>query len=138
MQSLPTEALKTSTFSLCAAALLLLPACQNVPKYKRANGRFDEWGGYEGKNFKPSHGVDTAIDLSTQTITVVQGTATKQYVVTPDTKLFFNGDQITLVQLPLNEAIKFTTADDRKTLVTVWYGTHTNASLGGVGSASHK
>jgi hypothetical protein len=123
--------------AICAAALLLLPACQNVPKYKRANGRFDEWGDYEGKNFKPSRGIDTAVNLTTQTITVVQGDETKELVVTPDTKLFHNGDEITLADLPLNQNLKFTLADDRKSLVTVWYGTHSNASIG-VGSASHR
>lgn len=120
--------------SACIAALLLLPACQNVPKYKRSNGRFDEWAGYEGKNFKPSEGTDTAIDTTAQTITVLQGTNTRVYLVTADTRIMFNGDDITLTELPLNEKIKFTLEKDHQHLVTVWYGTHTNASIG-VGSA---
>jgi hypothetical protein len=122
------------SIAICAATLLLLPACQNVPKYKRANGRFNEWGDYEGKDFSPSRGVDTAVNLATQTITIIEGERTSEFIVTADTRLYHNGDEIALAALPLNQNVKFTCTGDRKHLLTVWYGTHSNASIG-VGSA---
>jgi len=131
-------ALSRRRIAICAAALMLLPGCQNVPKYKRANGRFADWCDYEGKDFKPDHGIDTAVNLAAQTITVVQGDDTNDFIVTPDTRLYHNGDDITLADLPPNQTIKFTLADDRKHLVTVWYGTHSNASVGPAGSARGK
>jgi len=123
---------------LLCAALLLLPACQNVPKYKRSNGKFDEWGSYQGDYLKPSRGTDVAIDTTAQTVTVVEGDDTKVLLVTPDTRIMHDGDDITLAQLPLNQTIKFTCADDHKHLRTLWYGTHTNEATGGPGAVKRK
>jgi hypothetical protein len=119
-----------------AAALLLLPACQSTSKYKKmSSGKFDEWSGYEGKNFKPSHGIDTAIDLNAQTITIAQDDVSKVYPVTSSTRIMHDGDDITLAELPLNQQIRFTLEEDHQHLASVWYGTHTNAWVGGAGSA---
>ena len=120
---------------VCAAALLLLPACQNVPKYKKSSGRFDEWKSYEGKGFRPASGIDTAIDTAAQTITITKDNKPQVYNVTPDTEIMHNGDNITLAELPLNQTVKYTLEADHRTLATVWYGNHSNASMGGTGSA---
>jgi hypothetical protein len=116
--------------ALSLVLLTSLTACQNVPKYKRSNGRFDEWGEYEKKGFSPSRGTLTAVDVNAQTITVLAGTETKVLDVTPQTRIMHNGDDVTLAQLPPNQTIKYTTEDDRVHLLSIWYGTHTNASLG--------
>ena len=123
--------------AICAAALLLLPACQNVPKYKKIKGHFDEWHAYQGKDFKPAVGIDSAVNLTTQTITIVQEGGPRDFIVTPDTKLFHDGDDITLADLPVNQTIKFTFAADHIHLLTVWYGTHSNAIFGSATSAKH-
>lgn len=123
--------------AICTAALLLLPACQNVPKYKKIKGHFDEWHGYQGSNFKPTVGIASAVNLSTQTITIIQENGPRDYVVTPDTELYHNGDRITLADLPLNQTIKFTFASDHTHLLTVWYGNHANGLSGSAGSARH-
>jgi hypothetical protein len=112
----------------CAAALLLLPACQNVPKYKRSSGKFAEWSSYEGRSFSPSNGKVTAVDPVAQTITIANGDNTKVYPVTSETRIMHEGDDITLSQLPLNQDIKFTMSEDRKRLLTVWYGTQLNTA----------
>jgi len=108
----------------CAAAVFLVSACQNVPKYKRSNGKFNEWKTYEGKNFSPSNGVVAAIDPAANSITITEGSNNKVFTVTPDTRIMHEGTDITLAELPLHEAIKFTMTDDRKQLLTIWYGVH--------------
>jgi hypothetical protein len=113
----------------CAAALVLCAACQNVPKYKRSSGEFDEWGSYLGKDFSPVNGTVLAVDINAQTITIGQGSKSALFAVTPETRIMDEGTDITLAQLPLNHAIKYTVAADRKRLITVWYGTHSNASV---------
>jgi hypothetical protein len=123
--------------AVCAAALLLLPACQNVPKYKKIKDHFDEWHQYQGRGFKPTVGIDSAVNLSTQTITIVDEEGSRDYIVTPDTQLYHNGDIITLADLPLNQTIKFTFASDHTHLLTVWYGNHANGVLGPASSARH-
>jgi hypothetical protein len=112
----------------CAAALLLVSACQNVPKYKRSSGKFDEWGTYQGKSFSPFTGTVAAVDPAAQTITITRGETTTSYAVTSETRIMHEGTDITIAQLPLNQAIKYTVAADGKRLLTVWYGTHTNAA----------
>jgi hypothetical protein len=105
-------------------------ACQNVPKYKKSNGKFDEWGSYEGKNFKPSSGTITATDLKANTVTITRGTNSRVFPVTPQTRIMHEGTDITLAQLPLNEAVKYTLAGDGTQLLTIWYG-HGVAQLHG-------
>jgi hypothetical protein len=108
----------------CALALLLVSACQNVPKYKRSNGKFNEWSSYEGKNFSPSRGTVAAVDTAANSVTIIDGKNTKVFTVTPATRIMHEGADITLAQLPLHQEIKFTMADDRKQLLTIWYGVH--------------
>jgi hypothetical protein len=115
-------------FSACTAALVLLSACQNVPRYKRASGKFDEWSTYQGKNFSPSSGTVLAVDTAANTITIKREETSIVCDVTPKTRITHEAADITLAQLPLNQAIKFTLAGDGKTLLTVWYGIHINAS----------
>jgi hypothetical protein len=121
-------------FIPCALALLLLSGCQNVPKYKRSSGRFDEWVSYQGKNFTPIVGTLSGVDLSAQTITVTRGTKVALFPVTPETRIMHEGTDITLAQLPLNQTIKFTLSADGQRLLTIWYGTHTfeTSRAGGV------
>lgn len=119
--------LNPTRLTALAAALLLLPACQNVPKYKRSSGKFDEWKSFEGRNFSPSNGTVGATDPTAGTITITQQDGTNiVYPVTSETRIMHDGTDITLAQLPLKQAIKFTLTDDHKRLLTVWYGTHTN------------
>jgi hypothetical protein len=113
-----------SRIALCAAAALLVTACQNVPKYKKSNGKFDEWSGYEGKHFHPSTGVVSAIDTTANTITISTGKDSKVYPVTAQTRIIHEGADIPLAQLPLNQQVKFTLSDDGVQLLTVWYGSH--------------
>jgi len=108
--------------------LLLLPACQNVPKYKKSSGKFDEWGGYQGKTFSPTDGTDTAIDLTAQTITIGKGAGSHTYPVTSDTRILHDGEDITLAQLPVNQQIKYTLSEDHTHLITVWYTSHSTAT----------
>jgi hypothetical protein len=117
-----------SRLSACAIVLVLLPACQNVPKYKRSSGKFAEWSSYEGRSFSPSNGTVTAVDTTAQTITITQDENSRVFPVTSETRIMHEGDDITLAQLPLNQEIKFTLSYDRKRLLTVWYGTHSNAA----------
>ena len=119
------------------AALLLVSACQNVPKYKKSNGRWDEWGSYQGKEFSPAKGTLTAVDPAAQTITILQGDTSKVFAVTSETQIMHEGTDITLAQLPLNQLIKFTVAPDHQHLLTVWYGAHSYAvgHAGGVKKA---
>jgi hypothetical protein len=112
---------------MCAAALLL-PACQNVPKYKRSGGKFDEWGTYQGKGFSPSNGAVLAVDTAANTITIKREDTPIVCSVTPRTRIMHEGTDITLDELPINHAIKFTLAADGRSLLTVWYGAHTNTS----------
>jgi hypothetical protein len=107
---------------------MLVSACQNVPRYKNSNGEFDEWGSYEGKNFSPSNGTVTAVDLAAQSISIAKGKSSQVYLVTPTTRLMHEGTDITLDQVPINHAVKYTLAKDHLHLLTVWYGIHTNVS----------
>jgi hypothetical protein len=113
-----------SRVAACAAAALLLSACQNVPKYKRSNGKFDEWGSYEGKNFQPSNGTVVAIDPTANTITIKKGEVSKDYPVTAETRLMHEGTDITLAEFPINTQVKFSLSEDGSHLDTVWYGHH--------------
>ncbi len=115
------------SMSLCAAALLV-SGCQNVPKYKRSGGKFDEWGTYQGKGFSPSNGTVLAVDAAANTITIKREDSPMVYSVTPKTRIMHEGTDITLDKLPIGQAIKFTLAADGKGLLTVWYGSHINAS----------
>jgi hypothetical protein len=110
----------------CTAALLLLSACQNVPKYKRSSGNFDEWATYQGKGFNPFNGTVLAVDTTANSITIKRENDTRVYAVTPATRIMHEGTDITLAQLPLNQAIRYTLTGDGKGLFTVWYGTHSN------------
>jgi len=106
---------------LCATAVLF-PACQNVPKYKKASGRFNEWSSYEGKHFEPTSGVISAKDLQANTVTITHGNDSKVYPIGPRTRIIHEGTDITLAELPLQESVKYTFADDGKELLTIWYG----------------
>jgi hypothetical protein len=117
---------RTTPFLLALCAILLLAACQNVPKYNKASGKFDEWGQYEGKNFSPSSGNITATDLKANTVTISRGRNSKVFPITPQTRIMREATDITLAQLPLNQAVKYTLSDDGKQLLTIWYGPHTN------------
>ena len=103
-------------------SLLLLSACTDVPKYKRSSGRFDEWGGYEGKHFKPSSGVVLAIDPKAGTVTISHGKEGKTYPVTAETRIIHEDQDIPLAQLPLQTEVKYTTFQDGSTLRTIWFG----------------
>lgn len=121
----------------CVAALCLLPACQNVPKYKRASGKWDEWSGYEGKAFSPSTGTVAAVDLTANTITIAQSKGPRVFSVTPATRIMHEGTEIALAQLPLNQQIKFLLAANHKDLVTVWYGRY-EEGMHGPGAARRR
>ncbi len=120
-------------FFAWAAALLIVSGCQNVPKYKRSSGRFDEWGSYQGKSFSPLLGTVTAVDTAGQTITISRAAITTVFTVTPTTRMMHEGTDITLAEVPVNQAVKYTVASDGKRLLTVWYGTHTYASAHAAG-----
>jgi hypothetical protein len=121
----------------CAAALLLIAGCQNVPKYKKSSGKFNEWKSYEGDYVKPIEGIVTAVDPAAHTITIQHGDATKVFPVTADTRLMHQGDDITLAQLPINQGIRYTLSEDGSHLLTVWYGRRT-VTLPGAASSSPK
>jgi hypothetical protein len=112
----------TPIFSLCAIALLLLPGCQNIPKYKNSNGKFDEWQSVEGKHFAPSVGTVSAIDLQASTVTVTKGAATRVLTITPRTRIIHEAADISLAQLPLHQDIRYTMSSDGQQLLTIWYG----------------
>lgn len=101
---------------------LLLASCANVPKYKRSNGKFDEWRSYEGTNFGPHSGTLVAVDVQGNTVTIVRGKNQRVYPVTADTRVMHEGTDIPLSKLPLNQQIKFTVSDDGQRLLTIWYG----------------
>lgn len=105
-----------------AALLLLLPGCQNVPKYKRSSGKFPEWETYEGKHFSPSNGTVTAVDTTASTVTITQGTATRVLTVTPETRIIHEAADVPLSQLPLNQQVKISLSEDGKRLISIWYG----------------
>ncbi len=106
----------------CAAALLVVTACQDVPKYKNHAGKFNEWATYEGKEFHPSNGTVGAVDPAGQTLTIMRNQTPTVFAVTPATRIMHEGTDITLAELPLGQAIKFTVSRDGKRLLTVWYG----------------
>lgn len=110
-----------SRIALCGT-LLLLPACENVPKYKKSSGKFDEWGSYEGKHFNPSSGNVTATDLKANTITVASGKDIKVLTVSADTRIIHEGTDITLAELPLKTEVKYRMSDDGTQLLSVWFG----------------
>jgi hypothetical protein len=112
----------TLILSLCAVAFLLLPACQNVPKYKKSNGRFDEWQSVEGKHFAPSTGTVAAVDLQANTVTITKSADTRVVTVTPHTRIIHEATDIPLAQLPLNQDIRYTMSTDGQQLLTIWYG----------------
>jgi hypothetical protein len=93
-----------------------------VPKYKKSSGKFDEWKGYEGRNFEPASGIVTAVDAAANTITVFAHGKNVVINVLPTTRIMHEGTDITLAQLPLNSTIKYTFSDDGTQLRTVWYG----------------
>jgi hypothetical protein len=105
-----------------ASCLLLLCACQNVPKYKKSSGKFDEWKAYQGDNFEPSSASVTAVDVAANTVTVSEHGKRVVLNVLPTTKIMHEGDDITLAQLPVKTEIKFTFSEDGKQLRTIWYG----------------
>lgn len=105
--------------------MLLVSACFSVPKYKRANGRFDEWELYETKHFYPSNGTVTAVDPAAGTVTILNGKNSRVFTVTAGTRIMHEGTDIPLAQLPLNQTIKYTLSQDGSRLLTIWYGTRT-------------
>jgi hypothetical protein len=132
LASIPSTFRLSLALGLCAAAILLCAGCQNVPKYKRSSGKFDEWGMYQGNGFKPAEGTVTAVDVAAQTITIRAGKNAKVFTVTPDTRLVHDGDDITLAQFPLNTTVEFTVLNGGKELHSVWYGEHEeNVAPGG-------
>jgi hypothetical protein len=116
---IPLRPLRAAT---TAAALLLLCACQNVPKYKHSSGRFDEWSDYEGRNFQPASATVLAVDPAANTVTVIQHEKNVVLNVLPTTRIMHDGTDITLAQLPLNKPIKYTMSEDGTQLRTIWYG----------------
>jgi hypothetical protein len=112
----------SSRVAACAAVLLMVSACSDVPKYKRSSGNFDEWGEFEGKRFYPSTGTVAAIDPVANTITIVHGKDTKVYPVTKHTRIIREGTDIPLAQLPLKEQVKYLLSDDGAELESVWFG----------------
>ena len=111
-----------SRVATCAVALVLVTACQNVPKYKKSSGKFAEWSSYEGKHFSPANGTVTAIDTKANTVTIGQGENAKVFPVTPKTRIFHEGADIQLAQLPVNQGVKYTLSEDGKQLLILWYG----------------
>jgi hypothetical protein len=117
--------MRTAFLPFVASAILaglLMTGCQNVPKYKTASGKFDEWKGYEGRNFAPSSGTVTAVDATANTVTISRGKDSKVYPVTAQTRIMHEGDDIPLAKLPLNTAVKYTISQDGQRLLTLWYG----------------
>lgn len=108
------------------AATLLLPACQNVPKYKKSGGKFDEWKEYEGKNFAPTSGTIAAIDTTAHTVTISDGKDSHVLPVTAATRIMHEGTDVPLAQLPLKTEVKYTVSQDGTRLLTIWYGHRLN------------
>jgi hypothetical protein len=113
---------------LCVAALALLCGCQNVPKYKRSNGKFAEWSEYEGKSFSPSRGTVTAVDLKANAITIGSGKDSRVWPVTSTTRIINEGTDVPLSQLQVNQDVRYVTTPDRKELISVWYGKDLNVA----------
>jgi hypothetical protein len=109
-----------------ALALLLLCGCQNVPKYKKSSGKFNEWKGYEGENFSPESGSVVSVDASANTVTVAAHGKTLVLTVLPSTRVMHEGTDVPISQLPVGKEIKFTYSEDGKELRTIWYGEHSN------------
>ena len=106
---------------LCLATFVT--GCQNVPKYKHAGGNYDAWKGYQDNHFKPKgRHRHAAIDLKAGTITVSKGREQKVLTVNPNTRIMHEDKDITLAQLPVNTAVKYSMSDDGTRLTTVWYG----------------
>jgi hypothetical protein len=110
-----------------AVTLTLLCACQNVPKYKKSSGKFNEWSGYEGQNFSPSEGIVVAVNPPANTVTVLVRGKNVVLNVLPTTRVLHEGVDITVAQLPLNQAVKIRFSKDGKELRSIWYGEHSNA-----------
>jgi hypothetical protein len=121
----------------CAAAALLICACQDVPKYKRSAGHFPEWSEYEGKNFRPISCTVAGVDPVGNSITVIAGKRKRTFAVTSDTRIMHNGDDVPLASVPINQGIKISVSPDGQTLLSIWYGTHSNASMR-AGNLSHR
>jgi hypothetical protein len=107
-----------------ALALLLLCGCQNVPKYKKSSGRFNEWQGYQGQNFEPETGSIVSVDAAANTVTVAEHGKNVVLNVLPATRLMHEGADVTISQLPVGKEIRFTFSGDGKELRTIWYGEH--------------
>ena len=110
-----------------AVTLTLLCACQNVPKYKKSSGKFNEWAGYQGSGFEPSSGIVSAVNATANTVTVSGHEKSVTLTVLPTTRIMHEGSDITLAQLPIHTEIKYTFSEDGKQLRTIWYGEHSEA-----------
>ena len=106
----------------CAAAVLLVCACENTAKFKRSNGKFPEWETYESKHFFPSNGTVTVIDTTANSVTIVHGKDSNVYPVTSATRIIHEGTDIPLAQLPVNQPVKYTLSEDGHRLISIWYG----------------
>jgi Cu/Ag efflux protein CusF len=108
----------------CAAAVFLVSACADVPKYKKSSGKFDEWQSYEGANFKPMTGSVAAVDPVANTVTINHEKKSVVFPVTSITRIMHEGSDIPLAQLPLNQTVRYTVSEDGTQLLTIWYGQH--------------
>jgi hypothetical protein len=122
--TIPSRPLRIAATASC---LLLLCACQNVPKYKKSSGKFNEWAGYQGNRFGPSIGTVTAVDAAANTITVSEHGKNMPLIVLPTTRIMHNQTDIALAQVPLHAEIKFRLSEDGKQLRSIWYGEHSDA-----------
>jgi hypothetical protein len=121
----------------CVAAVLVCAACQNIPKYKKSSGKFNEWASFEGKHFEPSSGTVTAVDPVLNTVTIRRTKETRVFPVSPTTRIMHETADITLAELPLNKPVKFTLSSDGQRLLTIWYG-HELASDAQHAAGKHK
>ena len=128
---IPTRPLRVAATTAC---VLLLCACQSVPKYKKSNGKFDEWKDYEGRNFQPTSAVVVSVDAAANTVTVAEHGKNVVLNVLPTTRIMHEGTDIALVQLPVHTEIKITFSEDGTQLRTIWYGEHSNAIHHGSGA----
>jgi hypothetical protein len=124
--------------AVCASLALLTTACQNAPRFKKGQGKFNQWGSYEGKGFEPSPGTVTAIDTAANTVTISNGKEVRTFPVTANTRIIHEDQDIPLAQLPVNQAVKFRVADSGRQLVSVWYGTRTFAFAHPNSQGAHK
>jgi len=124
LKSIPDVKIFSRRVFFVAGALLMAAGCQDVPKYKKSSGKFNEWGSYEKAYYEPSAGKVTAIDAAAGTITISRGKDNRVLPVTAETRIMHEGTDITLAELPLNQEVKYTLSPDRKRLMTVWYGVH--------------